>query len=369
MAWRVLTASRVESPIVHIYQSFEGVEAGHRVDMAAVEIDFQRPEVEDIEALRKANIQRNRDQLKELGIFKRPTTPAKQSRTKLPPNKKRKLSPIAASRSSVRIANAPAKPSYNEDDSPTAATVKNRKSKAASSANKTKPAPPEPDLPKISADISTLQGSWASYERIAPPPTRSEDGSFHFLSHPTFTPNKSPEEMLREGVFGGYYFRPIFSSHLRATVANDWTDIPESWYSGLDTTRFLTSPSYDPEVNKYKVKCGQSIEEWEAAGWIDHHHDPRGWFQWYCRFFLGRRCEDDERQVGRWDRCVGVNGRWRRMLLKKYMQMGVRECFDYGDQDEDGGESEVSPVMHQTCFQWGYEIKQADLDRYWDTGK
>ena len=137
------------------------------------------------------------------------------------------------------------------------------------------------------------------------------------------------------------------------------SDLPRSWYSNLDISRYLTNPEYDAEVNKYGVKCGQSIEEWEAAGWIDHGVDPRGWFQWYCRFYLGRRLDDgeDERQVGRWERCVGRKGRWRRVLLKKYVREGVRECFDYGDGDEggEGGMGEVSPVVHQTCFQWGYE--------------
>ena len=170
---------------------------------------------------------------------------------------------------------------------------------------------------------------------------------------------------MREGCFGGSYFRPLYSRALDAIIADDYLELPFSWIEGLDPERFLISSEYDPEVNKYKVKCGQSIEEWEAAGWISHEHDVRGWFQWYCRFFQGRRCEDDERQVSRWRKCVGETGRWRRMLLKKYRGMGVKEVFDDGEDDE---RDDVSPVMHQTCFHWAHEVRQPDLDRFWATG-
>lgn len=95
-----------------------------------------------------------------------------------------------------------------------------------------------------------------------------------------------------------------------------------------------------PDVNKFHVACGQSIEEWEAAGWINHKYDVRGWFQWYTRFFQGRRCEDDQRQVSRWRKSVGPTGRWRRMLLKKNVALGVRDVFDDGA-DEDT--PQVSP--------------------------
>ena len=317
--------------------------------MATAEVDF-KPEVEDIETLRKANIARNKQELKDLGIFQRPSLPPSRP-SKAPPSKKRKLSPLAPSRTSARIANAPVRPSYNDDISPTTFTTYKPTRKNRPSTSKTSSAP-VPDSHQPTVDSLSLESQWTGYSTSAPPPIRSDDGTFHFPSHPTFTPNKSPSEMLREGVFGGSYFRPLYSRHLCFSIIGDWTDIPQEWYEGLNVKRFLTSPTYDPEVNKFKVKCGQSIEEWEAAGWIAHNYDPRGWFQWYCRFWLGRRCEDDDRQVGRWERCVGRKGRWRRLLLKKYRERGVRECFDYGEGDE---EEEVSPVMHQTCFQWGYE--------------
>ena len=307
--------------------------------------------MDNLEELRQANIRRNQENLKELGIlYKGPTSVIKPYTTKSASNKKRRLNHLPPSRSSARIASAPAKPSYNEDERMDEASQPKRK----------KSKPPIATVKRedrISAavpinDIEAIQAGWVAWKPSAPSPMRDEDSVFHFEDEPTFLPNKSPEEMIREGCFGGSYFRPLFSRNLGITIRNDFKELPTSWYEGLDITKFLISPDYDPEVNKYKVKCGQSIEEWEAAGWIAHEHDVRGWFQWYCRFFLGRRCKDDERQIGRWQRCVGATGRWRRSLLKKYVSMGVKEVFDDGEDEEKG---DVSPVQHQTCFQWAYE--------------
>lgn len=169
--------------------------------------------------------------------------------------------------------------------------------------------------------------------------------------------------MLSEGVFGGSYYRPLYSRTLATTIKDDWTELPAPWTSNLNTINYLTNSEYNPEINKYGVKCGQSIEEWEASGWIAHEFDIRGWFQWYTRFWMGRRCEDDSRQVGRWNRCVGERGRWRRTLLKRYLQAGVRSVADEG-----GDEAEVSPVLHQTCLHWGFEIRQEILDEVWRNG-
>ena len=214
-------------------------------------------------------------------------------------------------------------------------------------------------------NIEELQRSWSEWTPAASSPTRDAiRGTLHFDSHPDFTPNKSPEEMLREGCFGGSYFRPLYSRTLGITITGDWKELPSSWTDGLNISTYLTSPDYDPEINKYKVACGQSIEEWEAAGWINHNHDVRGWFQWYCRFYMGRRCDDDERQVSRWKKCVGQTGRWRRMLLNKYISSGVREVFDDGEEGEDT--KEVSPVMHQTCHHWAFCVTQDVLDDHWN---
>ena len=64
-----------------------------------------------------------------------------------------------------------------------------------------------------------------------------------------------------------------------------------------------------------ELECGTTLEAWESSGWITKY-DPYGWFQWYCRFYCGRRCADDERQINRWINYASEKGgRWRRRLI------------------------------------------------------
>lgn len=306
--------------------------------------------MKDIETQRQENIKRNKDELRKLGILYTPPVRINDL-SKKPNAKKRKFDQptLPASRSSARIASAPSRPSYNEDERDYA-NLPRKKSRQIVAKNSKRNEVKQEEVAEIPAkDIDSIRAGWTSWGATAPPPTRDEESTFHFEDEPTFTPNKSPEEMMREGCFGGSYWRPLHSRRLGTTIADDYRELPVSWMSGLDVEKFLSSPEYDPEVNKYKVSSGQTIEEWEAAGWINHTYDVRGWFQWYCRFFMGRRCEDDERQISRWRKCVGETGRWRRMLLKKYVSMGIREVFDDGEEEEG---NDVSPVMHQTCHHW-----------------
>ncbi|KAF2146908.1 uncharacterized protein K452DRAFT_283111 [Aplosporella prunicola CBS 121167] len=327
------------------------------------------------ETQRLKNIKRNQALVEQLGLehnaAKLSTSRPKSSSTNAKPGKRRKLLTGQPTRTSARIASAGIRPSYAEDEldkssasagyQPRRAQSQNPQSaRSVSPANTSAKRDPHPDLAAIKA-------GWTSWTSSAPPPTRDEHGTFHFADAPGFTPNKSPEEILREGCFGGSYFRPLYSKALGTTVEDDWRELPDEWIAGLDVQRYLTSPEYDAEVNKFKVACGQSIEEWEAAGWIAHEYDVRGWFQWFCRFWLGRRCDDDERQIGRWRKCVGETGRWRRILLKKYVAMGVRSVFDEGGDDDAKGD--VSPVVHQTCHHWAYEVRQEALDRFWEEGR
>ena len=315
----------------------------------------------DYEILRAKRIARNKALIQELKL-----DDAKSSVSPIPmpsdgrPQKRRKVvkpTPRQPMRASARLASmAGPQPSYNEEDS----TPRERKERKQPTPSR--PAEPSGPLQQSSFDITRLETQWASWKPTAGPPTRDSIGTFHFpSSDPTFSPNKSPSEMLREGVFGGSYFRPLYSSTLRATIADDWRELPSSWTDGLDVGRSLTNLVYDSAVNKYGVACGQSIEAWEAAGWIRHEFDVRGWFQWYCRFFMGRRCDDDERQIGRWRRCVGESGRWRRALLAKYGRAGIR---DVNDEGMDAGEG-LSPAVHQTCLHWAWELRQDVLDRWW----
>ena len=306
--------------------------------------------MKDIETQRQENIKRNKEELRKLGILYTP--PVRVSDPSKAPNaRKRKFDQptLPASRSSARIASGPPRPSYNEDEKNYTAVPRKKGRQIVAKNSKQNKVKQEEIVEVPVEDIDSISAGWTTWKATAPPPTRDEEWTFHFQDEPTFTPNKSPEEVMREGCFGGSYWRPLYSRRLGTTIADDYKELPASWISGLDVEKFLTSPEYDAEVNKYKVSSGQTIEEWEAAGWINHTYDVRGWFQWYCRFFMGRRCEDDERQISRWRKCVGQTGRWRRMLLKKYVSMGIREVFDDGEEEEG---NDVSPVMHQTCHHW-----------------
>jgi hypothetical protein len=172
--------------------------------------------------------------------------------------------------------------------------------------------------------------------------------------HKLFKPNVSPKRVLRRGAFGGTYFRTIESgvsgkTHQGNTAIREY---PNDWFKGIDTEKLITSKTYDKHVNKYGVKCGSSLEDWEKKGWI-MDQDPYGWFQWYCRYSLGRRTPDDERQIKRWSGLAGPNGRFRRRLMNMLID-GRKEYNDYS----------VSPVIRQVLLHWGYELSKRDLEKY-----
>lgn len=306
------------------------------------------------ELQRLENIKHNQQVLRDLNLKRL----SRDAYSEKKPARKRKRIETPPSRASARIASS-TKPVYEIDVSEEADEEPRRPRR-----RQAKNLPQTRGLPSValSVAVEAIRTRWTDWKPSAPPPTRDDSGTFHFKSHPAFLPNKSPEEVLHEGCFGGSYFRPLRSQKLGIKIEDDHKELPESWIIGLDISRYLTSPNYNSDVNKFKVACGQSIEEWEAAGWINHDYDVRGWFQWYTRFFQGRRCADDDRQVSRWKKCAGETGRWRRMLLKRYRVLGVREVFDDGA-DEDV--PEVSPVMHQTCHHWAFEVRQNVLDEYW----
>lgn len=175
-----------------------------------------------------------------------------------------------------------------------------------------------------------------------------------FKDYPNFTPNLTPKQVFQMGAFGGTYFRTIKSTvtdktHQGKTAIKEY---PKSWFQGLDIEKEVISPDYDKKVNKYKVKCGSTLEAWESSDWIDKQ-DPYGWFQWYCYYKKGRRTSDDERQIGRWLKLAGPNGRFRRTLMNKIIKGGTT----YND-------FSISPVIRQVLLHWGYQLTKKDLDDY-----
>ena len=340
----------------------------------------------DLEAQRLENLRQKQKLLDELdlnGTVARRNVLA-TTRGERPPVKKRRLDGTSAvqrlpARTSARIAANATKISYDEDHQVEeidgrhkVRNQKGRKRRPLPPAEDPGPSPPKSTSTSISRDLPTdlpsLIQHYNSWTPSAALPTfNSDTNTYHFPSHPHFTPNKSPLSILQEGAFGGSYFSPWRSQSHATTLENDYlTTLPADWLSQLQPPeKYLISPTYRPELNKHGVQCGQTLAQWEESGWINFNHDARGWFEWYIRFWLGRRLEDgeDERQVGRWMRCVGERGRWKRMLLKKYVEMGVRSVFD----DDEGEEEEmkVSPVMHQTCLHWACQVTQEDLDEAW----
>ena len=100
---------------------------------------------------------------------------------------------------------------------------------------------------------------------------------------PAFKPDLTPKEMLRLGVFGGKY------------LTDCRREFPTSWFAGAK----LCAERHDGRLNCFGVNASQSLAVWRRSGWI-HRQDPRGWFQWYCRYHMGRRSADDVRQIRRW---------------------------------------------------------------------
>jgi hypothetical protein len=138
--------------------------------------------------------------------------------------------------------------------------------------------------------------------------------------HPDFRPELTPKEMLELGVFGGKY------------MTDCTAEFPPDWFSNAK----LSPERHDPRLNYFSVSAAQPLSYWQQKGWI-YHEDPRGWFQWYCRYYMGRRCPDDDRQIKRWRA-------FRRHVaqVKKHCRCGDRNC---------------RPRQRQALLQWAYDSR------------
>ena len=100
-----------------------------------------------------------------------------------------------------------------------------------------------------------------------------------------FKPMLTPKQMLALGVFGGIYMRDCVK------------EFPKEWFI---RAKFAKGTEQDASLNYFKVTASQSLAEWNKKKWI-YKDDPRGWFQWYCRYYMGRRIKgEDARQIKRW---------------------------------------------------------------------
>lgn len=126
---------------------------------------------------------------------------------------------------------------------------------------------------------------------------KMQKGYAYFLTEPIgknfakdFKPDLTPKEMLRLGIFGGRYLRDCTLEY------------PKEWFKNAKLHP-EGIPGHSKNLNYFGVDASQSLKVWREKGWINKY-DPRGWFEWYCRYYMGRRSEDDERQIKRWKAMV-----------------------------------------------------------------
>ena len=137
---------------------------------------------------------------------------------------------------------------------------------------------------------------------------------------PEFRPQLSPAEMLRLGVFGGKF------------MTDCRHEFPARWFKGAK----LAPRRRDPSLNFFGVDASQPLSVWRAKGWI-HSDDPRGWFQWYCRYWRGRRMADDARQIGRWK------------AMRRHVRQIERAC--------ERGDLDCRPRQRQALLHWAYDSR------------
>ena len=125
-------------------------------------------------------------------------------------------------------------------------------------------------------------------------------------------------------------------------MANGWKEF--DFLSNIDPKLYLSN-YYNTNVNKYKIRRGTYLRFWENKGWICEQ-DPYGWFQWYCRYYLGRRSEDDKWQIARWNNIVN---RFKGILVKM-IKSRYAKYNDYS----------ISAKIRHILLHWGYELVESD---------
>eukprot|EP00439_Symbiodinium_sp_Y106_P013154 s1261_g1.t3 len=223
-------------------------------------------------------------------------------------------------------------------------------------------APPRPGGKKVARDTAGTKGGSKNASpgitQVRPHSgKRDSAGRLIFPDAPGFEPNLTPAQCIKAGIFGGCYFNPRGGKPgiLGREVKIDHKEFPNSWFKNVPE-KFFLSRRYCASTNKYGVKSGQDQAAWEMAGWI-REQDPRGWFQWYCRFYQGRRSPDDARQIQRWKACAGFLGRWRNQLCSRINGSG--RAFN---------DAAVAPVIRQTLLHWAYELTEFDWELWFTRG-
>lgn len=138
---------------------------------------------------------------------------------------------------------------------------------------------------------------------------------------PQFTPDLTPREMLALGIFCGKYMRDCAR------------EFPKSWFAHAK----LAKAARDCRLNYFGVDASQPLAVWKKKGWI-HPQDPRGWFQWYCRYYMGRRSDDDARQIKRWK------------AIRRHIAQLEKNC--------EPGDPHCRPRQRQALLHWAYDSRK-----------
>jgi hypothetical protein len=138
---------------------------------------------------------------------------------------------------------------------------------------------------------------------------------------PEFKPELTPAQLLQMGVFGGKYM----------TDCRD--EFPAEWFEQAK----LSPERRDPKLNFFGVDASKPLSYWIDKGWI-RAQDPRGWFQWYCRYWMGRRSDDDARQIARWK------------AMTRHIAQIRKNCVK--------GDLLCRPRQRQALLHWAYDSRR-----------
>ena len=144
---------------------------------------------------------------------------------------------------------------------------------------------------------------------------------------PKFKPELTPKQMLELGVFGGLY------------LYDCQKEFPKDWFkkAKMVNADVTVEKNHDAKLNFFRVNASQPLKIWQKKGWLNEQ-DPRGWFQWYCRYFQGRRTEDDLRQIKRW------------MLIKRHVSQVRKHCKK--------GDFNCRRKQRQALLHWAYDSRK-----------
>ena len=157
---------------------------------------------------------------------------------------------------------------------------------------------------------------------------RMQEGYRYTLTKPVgkdfdreFKPDLTPQQMLEMGVFGGKY------------MTDCQAEFPKSWFRRAK----LSPERRNPDLNFFGVNASKPLSYWREKLWIDDD-DPRGWFQWYCRYYMGRRSDYDERQIKRWK------------AMRRHIAQLQKHCSK--------GDLCCRQVQRQVLLHWAYDSRK-----------